>query len=227
MEVEHISKSPASQGWVWFKLSWRLFMMAPGFWMLSSVATLLCFFLLRSLPEIGMPVATLFLFVAMAGFVNVCHALASGMQPHPMQIFHGLQLRLPALVIIGAVDFVAEMLLMNAIQNEDVGQKVAATLIGLLIFMGVYFAPVHIMLKRAGVVHAVTQSFSGCTSNLSPLAVYLMCMLLPMFLGMISLGALVIVIPVTVAGTYLAWRDVYTRRMVAESEADAPPEEGK
>jgi uncharacterized membrane protein len=85
-----------------------------------------------------------------------------------------------------------------------------AALIGIPLAMAVYFAPALVALNEIPVLRAFKLSFQGCWRNILPFLVFGLIALLLFVASLFTLGlALLILIPILIIATYMAYRDIY------------------
>jgi len=223
----------AGRGWAWVTGSFDLFKARPGTWILIVIVLGLVFIGLGLVPFVG-TLATWVLFPVFTGGIMLgCRALARDGELRVGHVFAGFQTRAGDLVVIGVLSIVAWIIVLIPLMlivgvsvflgflsgDPDVVAKLGINfLLGLLItlglsvpvYMALWFAPALVVLHEIPPVAALKQSFGGCLKNIVPFLVYGVVMLvlsvvamLPLFLG------LLVIVPMTLASVYVAYRDIY------------------
>ena len=87
-----------------------------------------------------------------------------------------------------------------------------AVLIGVPLTMSVYFAPLLVALNEVPVLRAFKLSFQGCWHNILPFLFFGLLALILFIASLFTLGlALLVLIPILIIATYMAYRDIYYR----------------
>ncbi len=240
LTVTGIKSLPAMSGWGWVKQAFGLFKKSPLIWVLLVIIWFVLNIVGQLIPIIGPIVMSLLYAVFLAGFMYGCAALERGENLEIGHLFAGFKQNTGPLIGLGglyllvmiAVGIVIFLLMLGgvggltAFTNPENLQGVDPTSIltpGFLILMLVifallipfimafWFAPPLIALGGVSVMNSLKMSFIGCLKNIVPFIVYGIAMIIlaviasiPLFLGWL------ILIPVSIAVFYTAYREIYT-----------------
>ncbi|HUQ76635.1 MAG TPA: BPSS1780 family membrane protein [Burkholderiales bacterium] len=230
-------KVPTGNGWTWISAAWSIFRAKAGLWIATavvlSVIYLALFVAYTLFPFVGAILFTLLSPVYAAGLVIMSRAIDRGGDARFNQLFAGFTHRLGALLTVGIVYFIANLVIgvgvfwllgadmsMSAIPADPTAalmltSKVAVA--GLIVMalmlpvvMAVWFAPALIALHEMAPIEAMKHSFSGGLKNMLPFLLYGIVLLvasviasIPALLGWLVLG------PVIGASIYTSYRDIY------------------
>lgn len=208
MKIEPGKIAPI-QGMEWFKEGWRLFVRAPGIWIMMSAAVLIGILLLSQIPVVGPLLAALLMPSIIAGYLSGCEALQQGKQLQPAHLFAGFREHMPALVILGGANLGVQILLQAAMQSKQVEMIALGLTIGLLMALAMHFAPALILFNRIGVLSALQISLFACLRNILPLLMYVFLMVGPTLLAMVLVVGIVVWLPMVMAGSYAAYRNIF------------------
>ena len=225
---------PAGHGWTWIAEGWELFKRQPGLWIGMWLLFVVIFIAVGIIPFLGM-VTGIFWPVFVAGFAIGCRALDEGGEMELGHLFAGFRERLGTLLAVGALSFVASLVVgmivglavvggmfamrgaspeaMAAAGGTTVLLAVLITIALLLpVMMAVWFAPLLIVFQQQGAIEAMKQSFTGCLRNIVPFLIYGVIGFVLLFVAMLPLGlGLLVVGPVLTASIYTGYRDIYLK----------------
>jgi len=225
---------PAGHGWTWIADGWELFKRQPGLWIGMWLLFVVIFIAVGIIPFLGM-VTGIFWPVFVAGFAIGCRALDEGGEMELGHLFAGFRERLGTLLAVGALSFVASLVVgmivglavvggmfammgaspeaMAAAGGTTVLLAVLITIALLLpVMMAVWFAPLLIVFQQQGAIEAMKQSFTGCLRNIVPFLIYGVIGFVLLFVAMLPLGlGLLVVGPVLTASIYTGYRDIYLK----------------
>jgi len=223
----------AGRGWAWLASAWELFKRQPGVWIVITILGLVIFVVIGVIPVVGGLALALLGPVFAAGVILGCRALENGGTLEIGHLFAGFRDRFGALAAIGALNLVAQIVIMLVAglatgasmfamlrgggQPNAAGMGMGVILAGLIaaalmipVAMAVWFAPSLVVLNERGTVEAMKESFAGCLKNIIPfllygVALFIMAIVasLPLALGWLVLG------PVIAASIYTSYRDIY------------------
>jgi len=223
----------AGRGWDWIASGWGLFKKQPGTWIGLTLVGLLIFIAIGIIPFVGSLALALLGPVFAAGVILGCRALEDGAELQVGHLFAGFRDKLGSLAAIGALNLVAQILIMVVVmlitgasmfammrgggQADATGMSAGILLAGLIaaalmipVAMAVWFAPALVVLNGRGTVEAMKESFAGCLKNIVPYLLYGVVLFIlailasvPLALGWLVLG------PVIAASVYTAYRDIY------------------
>jgi uncharacterized membrane protein len=237
-DLTPIKVSPASAGWTWIVQGWALFIKAPVMWIVSIVILFIVAVALGMIPFIGQIAFQVLGPVFAAGFMVACRCLDTGNEFELEHLFAGFRSHFGSLVIVGLVALLGWVLiflvfaafvgfsLLPAILTGDAETMMTAgaaavvpMLLGGLVALALsvplvaayWFAPALVALQGMPPLAAMKASFHGCFRNFVPFLVYGLIMMFFAILAAIPLGlGLLVWIPVMIASTYAAYRDIYT-----------------
>jgi hypothetical protein len=228
---------------------WKLFLKAPGIWILMLLIYFAISLALSFIPFIGSLASTLITPTLVGGMVYGAAALARGdalMVSHLWQAFQeqrrlGPMLTLGALLLLGYLIIglviasfaagimvgegntpaVTEEMVMKALQSVGGGALLMVLLLGILLTMAMFYAVPLVMLGGMPPWLAVQNSVSGCFANLLPFLIFGIVYLLLAFLAAIPFGLGFLVLgPVTFGAIYASYVDVFADR---DRDQLAPP----
>ena len=240
LAVTGIKSLPAMAGWGWIKEAFGLFKMSPWIWIVMIIIWFVLNIVGQIIPVIGPIVMGLLYAVFMAGFMYGCAALERGEALEIGHLFSGFKQRTGSLiglgglyllvmiaigvaiflVVLGGMGGTAIFTDPESLQGMDpenmfsTGSLIMMLVVLALIIpvvMAFWFAPVLVALGGVPVMSSLKMSFIGCLKNIIPFIIYTIVMIIlaiiasiPLFLGWLVL------IPVSVAVFYVAYRQIYT-----------------
>jgi hypothetical protein len=241
---------PVSSGSAWIKTSFSLFMARPGSW-ISLISTWFLFSLaIMILPVIGIPMTYLLQPALFAGLVLAARDQQAGVPFTAAHLFAGFRFNGRALVMLGSITLLAEMVAGLAFSLIDFPKLPAGPLglpdtralpalmegrTGLLIFglvlglslmvliKGVlWFATPLLALNQMSVGHAIRWSFYAFVANIAPMVWFGILMLGVFFLGALTMGlGLLVVLPIYALAHYVSYQQVF--RQDNAPDIDAAP----
>lgn len=226
------------RGWGWLAEGFGYFKRSPVGWILGLVVGFLIVMVLNFIPLIGPLIYTLILYVLVGGIMLGCQEQSRGGQFQLGHLFEGFK-NPTKLVILSVVATLLSIVVMVAVMgpiyfqlismDPNDAESVAAAgdmfadpkafiLQGLIIMalfipitMAIWFAPALIAIHDVPVIKSLKMSFVGCLKNMLPFLVFGIVALVLIFIGTIPLGlGLLVVMPMITAGSYVAYRDIYT-----------------
>jgi uncharacterized membrane protein len=234
---------PAGAGWDWIAEGWRLFTRAPLMWIVSLVALFVLAIVVSLVPVVGSLAFQLLQAVFAGGFVHACRCLERGGDFEIEHLLAGFQRRFVSLLVVGvlllagwiAIFLVFAMFagfsLFAAFAAGDPDLALAAMAasagtmaVGALVMLALmvplmaayWFAPALVMMHDMPPVAAMKASLSACFRNLLPFLVYGLAMLVGAILAVIPFGlGFLVWVPVAIASTYVAYRQIFTRETAA------------
>lgn len=231
-----IRTAAASRGIAWFIEGFAQFGKSAAVWL--GIVLILFIGMCASvfLPMAGLIVQVVTP-VLLGGLMLGCRDAAGGGQLQLEHLFAGFRQNTGELVLLGVfytigtliimgvmavlIIVIAGMTMLTAVINSDpalLAEHLLALLIVLLVGMLLYlpllmafwFAPTLVMLEGQSAISAMKYSFTGCLKNMPAFLLYGIAGLvlavvatIPLMLGW------VILIPVTIAGLFIAYRDIY------------------
>jgi hypothetical protein len=199
MAAERVRGVPALSGWQWIARSMQLFARAPIRWLALNLALLFIAYLLAQVPVIGALLFAVLTPVFAGGLTLGCQDVEIGRPLVPAHLFAGFRINAAALVTIGGVYVVGQIIvfgiltvvggadlqaLLQALLAErsaplppTIGDRVlvsvllaAALLVPLA--MAVWFAPILAVLEAQPALRALRLSLQAGLRNLRALSVY-------------------------------------------------------
>jgi hypothetical protein len=230
-----IRTADAGRGAAWLLEGFEYFKNAAATRLGIVIILMVILFLSALLPLAGV-VLQIITPVLIGGLMVGCREAANGGQLSLNHLFSqntGNLVLLGVLYSIGTVLIIAAMVIlmflavggmvvMSAIVDGQTSLVIdhllallLVLLVGLLLYlpllMGFWFGPALIMLEGQSAINAMRYSFIGCIKNVIPFLVYGLVGLVLSVLATITfmLGWLILM-PMTIAGLYIAYRDIYT-----------------
>ncbi|MCK9984932.1 MAG: hypothetical protein AzoDbin1_01404 [Azoarcus sp.] len=112
---------PAQRGFAWLGEGLQLWRRNPALLTFASFGYLLLLILVSVAPFIGQILASLLTPVLSLGVLNTCRAIDAGRKAGPDVLFSGFQQNLPALIIIGGINFAGVWLVLGLTAIADDG----------------------------------------------------------------------------------------------------------
>lgn len=223
------------RGWGWLAEGFNYFKRSPAGWILGMILGFLLVLVLNFIPIIGSIIYTLIMYVLIGGIMLGCHAqsrgepftvghLFAGFKNPTKLILLSLLVMLISIVVMVAVMGSTYMKMMTLDPNDSAAalevigdpksfvlQFLIAMLLLLPLTMAVWFAPALIAIHDVPVIQSLKMSFSGCLKNVGPFLLFGVIALVLITLGSIPLGlGLLVVMPMATAGSYVAYREIFT-----------------
>lgn len=124
MKIERV---PASHGWLWIKLGYRLITRSPFLSIVLAAIAAAIIFLAMSLPGLGLLLSILLLPVLMAGYMRACLAMEHSEEVELPYLFAGFKKHPAALVSLGG--FLLMGLIVTSLAISLVGGEALATVL--------------------------------------------------------------------------------------------------
>ncbi len=211
----------------WLAGGFRMFMKAPGAWVVITIALVCGSWLLNLiLPSmISGPLTTIVFTVAIGALMRSCQAveegrdIASGVQAAassaPLWILGAIAAGLSfALLLLMAVLGVSSFAAGTIGAGSMVGMLGFSALIlfaaSLLMYMALWLAPALVVLKGVAPLEAIKLSLQGSLKNLVAFIIIGVLALILCVVGAIPFGlGLLVVFPMLVCANYLAYKDIF------------------
>lgn len=231
-------RNPAGAGWEWIALGWKAFAAAPLMWILSVVALLVVAIVMGLVPFVGSLAFQVLQAVISGGYMAACRSLERGGEFEIEHLLMGFSRRFTSLLVVGLVFVVGGLVLIlilflfaglpviGALMSGEPGAVSAALvgsavsfLVGGLVVLGLmvpllaayWFAPALVMIHDMPPLEAMKASFFGCFRNFVPFLLYGVVMLVAAIVAAIPfMLGLLVWIPVAIASTYVAYRQIFT-----------------
>lgn len=228
----------------WLATGWRLFIQAPGVWLVQTLIFILILSALGFVPFIGWAAAPVAFPVLVAGLVAGADAQARGEALRVDHLFEGIRRHAGNLLIVGGFHLLGALLaaiiaaaiggsavLTGMLVGAFAGMGLAAggvmfgvlvfTLLWSLLMMALWFAPALVMLQRVAPLDAMKCSAKACFGNLLTFIVLAIMLYVLAWVAMLPAGLGVFVLAPVLAGALrAAWRDTF-----APPLALPPPEQ--
>jgi uncharacterized membrane protein len=229
---------PAGAGWGWIVRGWSLFTRAPLMWIVALIIVFVIAIVLNFIPIVGQLAFQLFQAVFAGGLMMACHSLEKGSEFELEHLFSGFSKRFVPLLIVGLLlmlGWIAIMLvfmlfaglsLLPAFLSGDseaafaaAAASMGAMAIGMLLVFALmvpllaayWFAPALVMMHDMRPVEAMKESFFACFRNFVPFLVYGFVMTIAAVLAVLPFGlGFLVWVPVAIASTYVAYREIFT-----------------
>ena len=231
-------KVAASRGLSWFGEAWRLFMRAPGMWILIFVVFAIAWIVLSIIPLGGLVVSACYPIIA-AGLMLGCRDLEEGRPLEFRHLFAGFGPHGGNLLVVGLLYLAGAMLIgmfagigvaiaIPLIASSGVTRGLPgflaiapAVLLVVLValalmmplIMALWFAPAIVVFNGTASMAAMKSSFRGCLKNFLPFLLYGLAGIVLAILAALPvfLGFLVLG-PVFWATMYTGYRDIFEPR---------------
>jgi hypothetical protein len=222
-----------AHGLRWLSEAFIYFKRSPGPWVLTCIFGFVILVVLSFIPFVNMLIS-LTTYIWIGGILMGCKAQHEGEKFDVKYLFRGFQEKLGELLGLGAVMFVANILLIAVSFGSFLPQmmgiggdfKQLVNEYGLAVFgvpifvylallipiiMMSWFAPALICLGNVRIFKAMRMSFLGCLKNVLPMTFYSLVLMVAMIIASIPLllGWLILV-PVTYASFFTSFLDIYT-----------------
>ena len=216
---------PWQHALAWYADAMRLFKRGPWAWATLAVITILAELVLRIVPGLGSILSEIGVPIVACGLIFAAAAADGGGTPslrHVTQVFRAPAAALLAVVASALVTFAAEALAAWWIADTNMldaagmpgDMRLPALFgtytIGMLASLPVMFVPLHVLLERVPPGAAFAASWQAFVLNTMPLLVYAAASLVLLAFGLATMGlGLVLALPLWVASTYSAWKDIF------------------
>lgn len=231
----------------WLAEGWRLFMKAPGPWIIQALLFFIIIAALGMLPFLGWAAAPVALPVLVAGMLSGAQALDRGEPLRIDALFDGIRRHAGNLLLVGAFHLLG--LLLAAMAAAAVGGSAALTgmavgalagagvaaggmMLGVLVFtvlwalvmMAMWFAPALVMLHEVAPLDAMRLSVRACVHNLLAFIVLAALLYVGVWVAMLPAGlGMLVLIPVTAGALYAAWKETFAQAPALPGPEPTPP----
>ena len=218
----------------WLAEGWRLFMKAPGPWVIQALIFFVIIAALGMLPFLGWAAAPVALPVLVAGMLSGAQALDRGEPLRIDALFDGIRRHAGNLLLVGAFHLLG--LLLAAMVAAAIGGSaaltgmavgamagmgmaaggmmlgvVAFTVLWALVMMAMWFAPALVMLHEVAPLDAMKLSVRACVHNLLAFIVLAALLYVGVWVAMIPAGlGMLVLIPVIAGALYAAWKETFS-----------------
>lgn len=213
----------------------RLWKRSPASWATLALITLAIDFVLDALPGAGSLVGKIITPLVASGMIVAALAADRESRPRAMHAFAAFAApagAIAAIVVASLATFAAEAaaawwiadvnLLVQAPDEASLSITaiVGVYVVGVLVSLPFTFVPFHVLLERTRAQPAFAASFRAFSLNTLPLMLYGAVSLMLLAFGLITFGVgFVVALPLWIASSYAAWKDIFGVRV----DAIAPP----
>ncbi|MCL4758107.1 MAG: hypothetical protein KJZ96_07140 [Rhodocyclaceae bacterium] len=193
---------PPQRGWAWLAEGVRLWRRNPPLLTFASFSYLLMLLVASSIPLVGQPLAFLLMPMLSLGVLNTCRAIDEGRKSGPDILFSGFRSNLGALMTIGGLYLIGNLLALwlssaldggllmrlmtsaeplgrDEITLADLSYSLAiATALSTPIVMAYWFAPALAGWFQVPASKALFFSFVACVRNWRPFVAYVLALTL-------------------------------------------------
>ena len=216
---------PWQHALAWYEDAMRLFKRAPATWVALAAITIATELVLRLVPSLGPLLAEVVVPLVACGLVFAAAATDRGGRPtlgDATRAFRAPAGAIAAIIVSALVTFVAESLAAWWIAGANLldpagtlGDVRASVLIGIyaiaiLASLPVMFVPFHVLLEPVAPGAAFAASWKAFALNAIPLIAYAGASLVLVAFGLLTFGlGFAIALPLWVASSYAAWKDIF------------------
>jgi uncharacterized membrane protein len=123
----NIERVPASHGWLWIKLGYRLITRSPLLAIVLAAIAAAGIFLAMKLPAVGPMLAIILLPVLLVGYMRACEAMEHSDEVELVHLFAGFQKRTAALIALGGLLLIG--LVICSLVSSMIGGEMFANLL--------------------------------------------------------------------------------------------------
>jgi uncharacterized membrane protein len=231
----HPRAVPVRHALAWYEEAMRLWKRSPARWGALAVATLATYALLSRLPGSGSLLGKLFTPLVGAGMVVASFAADRG---EPVRLVHAVSAfaapagAIAAIVLTNVIMLLGEAVTawwiadVNVLVQEgeydtlSIADSVGIYIVDVLMSLPFTFIPYHVLLERADPVAAFSASFRAFSLNALPLMIYGAVSIVLVAFAALTLGlGFLVALPLWVAASYAAWKDIFGVRVGASAPA--------
>lgn len=231
----------------WVAEGWRLFMKAPGAWVVQALIFFVIIAALGMLPLLGWAAAPIALPVLVAGMLSGAQQLDRGEALRIDALFDGIRRHAGNLLLVGVFHLLG--LLLAALAAAAIGGSAALTgmavgalagmgmaaggmMLGVAVFtvlwallmMALWFAPALVMLHEVAPLDAMQLSARACFHNLLAFLVLAALLYVGVWVAMLPAGlGMLVLIPVTAGALYAAWKETFSPLLALPPPPEAAP----
>jgi hypothetical protein len=237
----HIRTVSSVHGWLWIREGFRLFLLAPGPWVLLWLIFLGVLMLAPWIPLVGGLISLLLQPVMTGGLMQGCRELDLGGELKITTLFTGLSRKNYPLVLLGVYSALVSLVVFapllasllkagwsevqqfpDSILHSDSMWPLSlllpilfSLLLMLPLVLATWFAPALVQLDQQTPLSAMRMSLEGCWNNSMAFLVYGLVTMLLMLLALISVGLGILVVgPVLIASIYAGYRDIFEAKEI-------------
>ena len=236
--IEDGQKVPAGNGVTWYGDGWKLFVAAPGMWVLMCIVFVVASILISIVP-LGGIVSSLFYPPIVAGLMLGCQSIEQGTGLRFEHLWAGFEKNVGPLLMVGGL-YLAGTLLIGLFAGIGVVAMVPAMMakganvsdpsemlmflpyillivlvvlaLMLPLIMAVWFAPALVIFHDLKPMAAMKASFYGCLKNILPFLLYGLVGMGLAIVAVIPLGlGMLVWIPLLWTSIHTGYRDIFVR----------------
>jgi len=239
--IEDGRKVPAGNGVTWYGDGWKLFVAAPGLWVLICIVFFVASILVSIVPG-GALLSSIVYPPVVAGLMLGCRSIEEGTGLRFEHLWAGFEKNVGSLILVGVLYLVGTVLIgvfagigVAVMIPAMIAQGAAPTdfsniaalmpyilvivLVLLIVMalmlpliMAVWFAPALVIFHDLAPMAAMKASFHGCLKNILPFLLYGLVGLGLAILAVIPLGlGMLVWIPLLWTSIYTGYRDIFVR----------------
>lgn len=229
----HSRDLPPSSALDWLARGWRIFLKAPGVWLLQALAYILTLFALGLVPLLGWAAVLVAFPILSAGMVAGAAELEAGRPLAFRHLYEGLRHHAANLLMVGLFYLVGGLLagliaaaiggsaaltgyILGALAGVGlaIGGVVLASAIFTVLWVGLimalWFAPALVLLHDVAPLEAMRLSVGACLSNLPCFALLAVMLYVLIWLAMLPAGlGMLVLVPVLAGALYASYRDAF------------------
>ena len=234
-------KVETGRGVAWYGEAWKLFVAAPGPWILIFLVFMVLSFVVAIVPFIGSFVVNICYPIVAGGIMLGCRSIEEGNGLRVGHLFEGFKKNAGNLALVGVLYLVGTMAigvfigigaailipaiaLGGAVNPNDLSSLMVMVPVIILIvlialalmlplFMAIWFAPALVVFHDVQPMAAMKMSFQGALKNIVPFIVYGLVGFGLAILAVIPLGlGMLVWAPLLWASIYTSYRDIYLKR---------------
>ena len=239
--IEDGQKVPAGNGVTWYGDGWKLFVAAPGMWVLICIVFFVASILVSIVPG-GALLSSIVYPPVVAGLMLGCRSIEEGKGLRFDHLWAGFEKNVGSLILVGVLYLVGTVLIgvfagigvvvmipamiaqggtVPDISNFNALLPyvllillVVLVVLALMLplFMAIWFAPALVIFHDLAPMAAMKASFHGCLKNIWPFLLYGVVGLGLAILAVIPLGlGMLVWIPLLWTSIYTGYRDIFVR----------------
>ncbi len=227
----HPRAVPIGHAFAWYEEAMRLWKRSPASWGVLALITLGVDLVLDALPGAGSLIGKIITPLVASGMVVAALEADRESRPraaHAFAAFTAPAGAIAAIIVSSLATFAAEAAAAWWIADENllvhaadaaplsITTIVGVYVVGVLVSLPFTFVPFPVLLERAGAHAAFSASFRAFALNTLPLMLYGAVSLMLLAFGLVTWGVgFVIALPLWVASSYAAWKDIFGVRVDA------------
>ncbi len=235
--IRHVD---TNRGVEWLSGAFNLFTKKPGEFIVAGLLLFVVSFILNFIPVVGTGLATMIGVVAVGAFMFACKALDDGQDPiaAAQKAFQVTPLFILGLIAAGmgiAIGLLGGAMVVMAVGMVFISPFLGAAmgaitgllmmLVSVPMIMALWLAPGLVVMKGTQPVEAIRLSFVASMKNFVPFIIFYLLAAVATFIGSLVIVGVIVVFPILLIATYLAYKDIFGMASGAEGVSlikDAP-----